>query len=477
MSKKKTDIPYWAKLGHQKPVSRRDFLAAGLLPFVAEMFIPAWWNIFLMPSKAAAQTALNCAGAGGSQMIPFITVNLAGGAAMMSNYVPMDKGGQPLASYSKMGLGDGAVPLELEFGGATFAGNLNGALISKFLEGVRATAAASLANTSFLGVCVRSRDDSGENNFDVSGMVTKAGLAGSSLPNIGSANTRTGIEQLPSTVAPPSPLFVSSYNSIAGALAFTGSLATLSQPQKDKVAKLISRLNASQSAKLIEEPNGSKIKDLLECANIKNEAIVHAGTSNVDPRQNAQVAQVWGINANTGANNRDLIFAAMVYNGLLGQAGSVNLNMGGYDYHDNTRTTGNQRDRDAGVLVGRILETARILQKPLFLYVTSDGAVVSAESATDRQSPWTSDRGIAGGSYILMYNPSGRVQTTGFQIGNFTKDQVVDDTFVIGNSAQLAAQAVFANYLKFNNKMDLFDKVVLRNGLGTADLNSVIKVA
>ncbi|MBX2988000.1 MAG: hypothetical protein KF802_08880 [Bdellovibrionaceae bacterium] len=476
MSKEKKDIPLWAKTGHARPVTRRDFLAAGLIPFAASALLPSWMSLFLASPEAQAQSALNCS-SGNSAWIPFITLNLAGGAAMMSNYLPMNAAGAPIASYSKMGLGNKDVPIAREFGNVPFAGEMNGQLLSRFLDGVRATAAASLSNTAFMGLCVRSRDDSAENRFDVSGMAHVAGLAGSRLPNLGSNDSLSGFDQLPAVVAPPSPLVIRSFNDAANALGFSASLGTaLTQPQREKVAKLVSSLNSSQARKLASFEGGDVLQNLVSCAGIKNEDLIRQGSAAVDPRQNAAIAQLWNINANTGANNRDLVFATMVYNAVSGQSGSANLQLGGFDYHDNSRNTGNTRDREAGLLVGRILETARLLNRPVFLYVTSDGAVSSAESETDRLAPWTSDRGSAGGSYILVYHPAGRIVTTHYQIGSFTDGQAADDKFVIGNNPELAAQAVFANYLQLNRRMDLFERIAGR-GLDSKGLSEVIKIA
>ncbi|RYZ67091.1 MAG: hypothetical protein EOP09_11620, partial [Proteobacteria bacterium] len=75
MSKDKKQIPYWARTGHAKPVTRRDFLSAGIIPFAANIFVPNWISLVL-GNSAQAQTAAACdAGAGG--MIPFVTVNLS----------------------------------------------------------------------------------------------------------------------------------------------------------------------------------------------------------------------------------------------------------------------------------------------------------------------------------------------------------------------------------------------------------------
>lgn len=472
--KMKKEMPLWAQTGHSKPTTRREFLAHGMIPFAASLMAPQFLNLILS-SVANAQAAVVCNGVT-AKWIPFVSLNLSGGAAMASNFVPMKSNGDRLASYSKMGLGDNQVPLVQEFGGANFAGS-NGNLIGKMLEGIRSVASTdTLSNTSFIGVCVRSRDDSGENPFSINGLVTKAGLLGSHLPNLGAQSTITGVNQKPAYITPPTPLVVRSFRDILNSLGYSAALGSqLSNTQKIKLAQLVSKLSESQARKLASVTTGDQIHNLVACAGIKNEELIQEGSSVVDPVKNSTFANIWQLNANSQQNSNNYVFGSMVYNALMGFAGATSLEMGGFDYHNNTRNTGDNRDREAGVAMGRILQSANVLQQPLFLYVTSDGAVVSAES-TARNSPWTSDRGSAGAAYIFIYDPKGRPAVSNHQIGSFTDDQVADDKFVTGNDPARAAQAVFANYLQFNKRLGDLQKVVGRNALETSALNQVVKI-
>ncbi len=473
---KSQEIPSWVKTGHQKPVTRRELLAHGIIPFAGTLFAPQMMQL-LLSSTASAQTATNCT-ASTSNFTPFIHLNLSGGAAMSSNFVPMNSSGGMLASYNKMGLGNNQVPIEREFGGGTFAGTENGALLSKMLEGIRSIADVdTVSRTSFVGVCVRSRDDSSENAANISGLVVKAGLNGSHLPNLGTRASSTGVNDMPAVLLPPTPLVVRSFRDITNSLGYSAAVGTqLNDVQKIKLANLVSGLSRHQSRKLASLSSGQQLQKLVECAGIKNQSLVEGGSGAVNPVQNAGVGTIWQLNANTNQGSNDYVFGSMVYNALLGHAGATGLEMGGYDYHDNSRNTGDTRDRNAGVTIGRILQSAKVLQKPVFLYVTSDGAVNSPESDS-RNAPWTSDRGSAGAAYIFMYDPVRRPEVSSNQIGHFTDAQVADDKFVIGNDVSRAAQAVFANYLQFNKRIGDFNRVVGRNALEASVLSQVIKVA
>ncbi len=466
---------YCLSHGH-RPVTRRELLGAGLMSFTASMTVPTLAGM-MIPRYASAAENCPSSAAGGSAMTTFITLNLAGGAMLAANYLPTDQGRQPLPTYNIMGLGNGSVPVEREFGNVPFAGDDGtGNIISKLLVGIRATASQdTLSKTAFVSVPVRSRDDSGANPFDISGLVAKAGLLGAELPNLGRRQSDTGMNHMYAKVKPPTPLIVGNYSDIDGALNLgaTGPLSNLSEEQRLSVLGLVKKLSETQTTRVLQNAGGRMLSNLVECAIGKNIEIAQAEKPSVDVRQDASLRGVWGVDAGANDNNQDVIFGSMVKAGLIGTAGTVTLERGGYDYHNNTRTTGDQRDQEAGATIGRILESASLFNKKVFLYVTSDGACVSPTS-DDRNAPWRSDRGSAGIVYMLAFDPSGRPETSDHMVGHFTDGQAADNTFVTGGNPELAASAVFANYLKFNNRMDLIQPV-LGTTFNTSQLDQVIK--
>lgn len=455
---------------HGKPVTRRDFLASGLLSFSASFVLPGFLATLARSGSAQAQEVL-CKVVGESGLCPFISIKLSGGMAMSANFLPLDKGGQLLQSYSKMGMGLGAsLPVSYEFANkATFFAN------SGLLQGVRAQATAlTLADANFVGVCVRSQDDSSGNKADITGLVAKAGLNGSLLPNLGRANTATGVGQQFAYVSPPAPLVVGRYEDIPGSLGVSGSLSVLNQTQKSNLFKGIQGLSSSQATALQNMTGGDLLKKLLGCANAANtNLIANAQSLDINPLVNAEFSQIWGINNNTNKSAENFVCATMVYNAIKGNTSTINLEKGGYDYHDGTRTSGDARDLEAGILIGRVLQSLALMGKKGFIVVTSDGSVSSAESDI-AGSPWVSDRGSAGSAYMIGYDPAGAHQVKASQLGHFTSGQAVDDTFLIGDSAELAAAAMFVNYLAFNGKLNLVESLLPRV-FTTADIDLVAK--
>jgi hypothetical protein len=466
-------------LSHGKaPLTRRDFLGAGLISFTASMTLPGLAGM-LIPRQAYAQASDCPSSVAGVNLASFVTLNLAGGGMLAANYVPTDSGGQFLASYNKMGMGNGSLNIEREFGNVPFAGDDGtGVLISKLLTQLRAnTSQATRDKTAFVAIPVRSRDDSGMNLFDATGMVSKAGLIGSELPNLGKRASDTGINQMYAKVKPPTPLTVGSYTDIDGALNLgaTGPLATMDDAQKISLLKLVSNLNESQVNNVNANAGGRMLASLVNCSSSKNIELAEREKPSVDIRQDATLAGIWGVNTGSNNNTQGVIFGSMVKAGLMGTAGTVSLEIGGYDYHNGSRTTGDQKDGEAGAAIGRILETAATLGKKVFIYVTSDGATVSPVSEA-RNAPWQSDRGEAGMAYVIAFDPAGRPSTSGHQIGQFTSGQAVDDKFITGGNPELAASAVFANYLKFNKRMDLLAPII-GSTFNSSQLDQVIKFA
>jgi hypothetical protein len=464
MSRNRKDIPMWAKLGHAKPTNRREFLATGVLPFAAWAVGPSLLTL-LNPERAFG--ADNCAAASSKTFIPFITVNLAGGASLAGGVVAKNLDGGNLSSYSKLGQGNGpgiSYNPEKEFGNVEFAGTAIGGsttgLVSKFLTGVRDPRAqnmriAALDNTAFVWQAVASGDDSSANPVDITGLVLRMGLTGNKLPNLGRADTSTGIGQKPSMYPPPAPFVVGSVNDLANALGYASGLAGLKTEQKTALARVISSLSASQVRRIGQTDGATVVTQLVECAGIKNIDLIATGGGDVNPfavggMLSGDLAKIWNINVND-KTSQDATIGAMVYNGLVGNASTININLGGFDYHDNTRTTGNTRDLSAGAVVGKILETAAYLKKPCFVYVCSDGATTSSEAST-ADAPWVSDRGISGMQYMLTYDPTKRIETTASHIGGFNDGQAADGRFVTAANAELAAQAVFANYASLNGE-------------------------
>jgi hypothetical protein len=243
--------------------------------------------------KAHGQDLL-CATGAVSDLCPFITVNLSGGAALSANFVPHDKGKQLLSSYSKMGLGSGAsLTLIKDFANQApfYAG-------SGFYQGLNQSSTSLVRMmAAFVGVNYRSMDDSSANKQDLSGLVLKAGAKGSMLPNLGiNSQNGTGTKNMHAFVMPSAPLYVRRFEDIRGALQLGGVLSALDSTQQTKMLQAANSMSSMQQTKYMQMTAGQMLGQLFGCANLDNTKLIsNAGSANIDPLMNPAFSTIWGI--------------------------------------------------------------------------------------------------------------------------------------------------------------------------------------
>lgn len=447
---------------HPKPTTRREFLSTGLLGFSGSIMAPSILNVLARPEFAFGQNNDSCQVAGAA-MPAFVVVNLSGGNSISGNLPPLGEDRQPLLRYDLLGLGsDQGVFTNDTLGsnmfqpGVRVSGTRNaGVPMGHMFLGISLRAAqTTIDKTTLVNACTASGDDTSNNPADPTGGVLAAGLTGDLLPNLGTRDgTGTGVGQLPAIVRPAAPLIVRNYTDISGALAPAGTLATrLTAPRRKKLLELVNSLSGSQ-ARTVASPgsaSGTMLAKVVECATGKNIELAANTSPGIDPGEDASVAAIWGINpANkAGANYAQ---AAMVYNALKGNSSTCSIDLGGNDYHGNGRANQNTTDLRNGELIGRVLETAAVMNKPVFIYVVSDGSVSSPRDSAYGVGA-TNDSGTRGEVLFLAFHPTSRpgVKNDAFkhQLGFYTPGQGASDDTVVGTPQKAAAAAV-ANWLSF----------------------------
>ena len=460
---------------HPKPTTRRQFLSSGLLGFSGSLMAPSILNVLARPEFAFGQADQSCAVAG-SGLPAFIVVNLSGGNAISGNLPPLGEDREPLPRYDLLALGSNADVFSNDSLGSNWfqpgvriAGTRNaGVLMGHMWLGVGLRASqTTIDKTTLVNACTASGDDTSNNQADPTGGVLAAGLNGDVLPNLGTRDgTGTGVGQQPAIVRPNAPLIVRNFTDITGALGPAGTLASrLTPDRRTKLLQLVNSLSGSQ-ARTVATPGsatGTMLAKAVECATGKNiELATQDVASAVDPGLDPGVAAVWGINP---ANKAGATYAqaAMVYNALKGNAATCSIDLGGNDYHGNGRANQNTTDQRNGELIGRILETAAVMNKPVFIYVVSDGSVSSPRDSAYGVGA-TNDSGTRGELLFLAYHPNGRprVKDDRFkhQIGFYTTGQGASDQTVVG-TVQKGAAAAVANWLSFagGNNLSKFESI------------------
>lgn len=446
------------KFPHGRPTSRRDLLKSGALSFAASFTAPTLLETLMMSNVAHAQNVA-CA-----QSPVFVGVKANGGMNMLGNAIVMGSNGDLIDTYSQVGGGPRSElinRLSTVFGNAKFFDG------SQVLAGIQQEAAATtLLNTTQVTIPVASTDDSDTNAFDITYYITKLGVVGSILSNLGVRQTLTGLAQQPALdKAPPTPLPVNSVNDIADALTVRGSLAVLSDAQKSRVFQLINKLSESQARSLASQTGGQVLQQLVNEATGTNTTLVGSTTAGIDPLQDQTVSGAFNTlwqNGNqnlnqAGAGDDTRVYSSMVYNALKGNAGTVNLEIGGADYHGQGRQTQDAKDLEVGVLIGRVLQSAAIMQRPVMVMLTTDGSV-GAPAGSAAGAAFTGDRGQGGAIMLFAYHPLARPASTdrngavNHQIGFIRGQAGVDTDFLTGNNPALAGLAAAVNFASFAGK-------------------------
>lgn len=491
---------------HALPISRRDFLTTGLLTFSGVMMGPSVLNMF--GQQALAQTVCSSANNLPANWPGFLHINVAGGYGMSGNFLaqkvlnknlPLNLLNEApnladLADYRRVGLGLGrnSAAGSLNVSTTLFANKFPAVLppaatptvggqVFQRISEVSTTGAKKTAVTSIL---VASMDDSSTNKFGPQGMIlallNKMSAKFQIYPHLSTSNsaTNTGVNQVNAArdLRPMAPIIVDSaadVNNILGIsnggtetaenIIFSKEENSLSKELVDGVSKEQNRTLASTLSDLTD-----KFKSIFAEATSKNVDNVNCPAPVFDPFKHddptvaPQLAAVWtnvqnilnNANSNTGPNGNVIRngtdaggIATLVYSAVKGYAGSVGINLGGYDYHGRGRQNQDGADAKVGAIIGGALETAELLKKPLFIFVTSDGAVGANESDAPFQA-FTSDRGIGGSCLMFMYHPTRNLADMDTQLGYFNDGNGAgDDTLV--SSPERATTAAFYRYLKF----------------------------
>ena len=227
----------------------------------------------------------------------------------------------------------------------------------------------------------------------------------------------------------------------------------------------------------------ASLKNQVRCAYVKsaNATATFGDPSALDPTQDKLINGGTGtaIFTATDFQDGDVQKTATVMKLVLqGFAGAGTITMGGYDYHDGTRATGEMRNFKAGQMIGAVLEYAQRVNKPVMIYVFSDGSLSSTGMADNSVAGrgklgWQGDNSSVSSTFFLAYSPAGRPTlrngVAGQQIGYYTSDgSVVGTSSPVANSVPSLVQAVILNYMGLLGTDSQFPTLFAGQGLGGA---------
>ena len=507
---------------HPLPVTRRDFVAAGFLSGPAMVIGPAWLGALLKASRAEAGVPLSpdiqaLLGSGQCNVptaaggLPFICFDLAGGANLVGSEVLVGvQGGQTnflsTAGYGKLGVPGNMVPTSSANIDASLGllWHADGAIKRGILS--KATTPATAAGTNGAVICAMSQNDTQNNPHNPMYGIAKAGAQGLLLTLAGTESTVSGgNSQAPMALVDPAlqPTTISQ-PSDATALVNTGGASA--DPVAVAVLESQARIsggttpyqsgNTGSFGGALSAPNGSTpgvqlysdpvtdsaLKNQVRCAYVKsaNTAAVFGNPAALDPTQDPNiVGGTTPIFTASDFMDNDVQKTASVMKLVLdGFAGAGTITLGGYDYHDGTRATGEGRNFKAGQMIGAVLEYAQRVGKPVMIYVFSDGSLTSTgmvDSSTGGRGKlgWQGDNSSVASTFFLAYSPKGRPQlrngTAGQQIGYFGSDgSVVSTSSPAANAVNQLVQVVILNYMGLLGTDAQFPTLFSTQSLGSA---------
>ena len=503
---------------HSRPRTRREFVAQGFLTGAATIVGPSLLGLLANPRAARAglsgdiQTAVAACGiTTGAGKIPFICFDLAGGGNIAgSNVLVGGPKGQldflSVAGYNKLGLPGSMVPSPSAAGNfidSTFG--LRYHSDSAHLRGMKTrTGAKAMANTMGTVIPALSQNDTNVNPHNPMYGIYAYGARGGLLDLIGSTSSMSGGNSMaPMTMMIPSaaPVKISSASDSKG-LVNTGQLSTLLPLQSDVTAVMesVKRISDAKYAKVTAYPNSVPNGAALNAA-----ALGPTGTSACGYTKAAYVVDTYG---NPASVNPDIdpiivgsggIFTTAEYQGssdfqktaavmklvIDGNAAAGTIEMGGFDYHSGNRADGEAKDFNVGVCIGACLEYAARKNKPVMIYVFSDGSLSSSgmidSSVGGRgKGVWTGDNQNVAATYFLVFDPKAKplpAQSNpekSLQIGNFNSDGSLNTSgSPAGNDVFNLVQMVVLNYIALHGAgaagafANLYPTQPLNNTLGT----------
>jgi hypothetical protein len=493
---------------HKAPMTRRDFISAGLKTGGHAVAGLSLYSLLANPNKANAALSSDMEAlrdscgisAQGAGKIPFISFDLAGGANISgSNVLVGGLGGQQdflsTAGYSKLGIPGDMAPnianpdtmlsdfINTDLG---LAFHSDSAFLRGILEKVSPETAANIN-----GAVIPSRSDNDTSNNPHNPMyaIAAAGANGSLMPLIGSRNTDSG----GNSMAPASfidlslrPTKIDRPSDVTGLVDVGDLFDIFSKDDAVAVMESIQRVSAQKMGKVDSQvTRDDVIKDMVNCGYVKSADLTDrfGDPSTLDPTSDLDIVGDGAIFTTDEYNNENEFqktasIMKLVVNGF---SGAGTITMGGFDYHTGDRSTGELRDLRAGRCMGACLEYAARRNQPLMMYVFSDGSVASNgridESADGRgKGEWTGDNSSTGASFFLVYNPTGKPQLMGAtaeqnaiqqQIGFMRPDASVETASApSANNVNLLVQTVLLNYMALHGQQGQFSSLVPGQGLG-----------
>jgi hypothetical protein len=462
---------------HPRPRTRREFLAQGFLTGAAWIAGPSLLGLF-SSSEARAQAVISCGLGAAGNKIPFLVFDLAGGASLAGSNVLVGTQTQldPLSpqGYTKVGLPAGRTPVDPQFVDTSLGLAFHSE--SALLRGIKARATqTTLDRVNGCVFCARSDNDTGNNPHNPIYGIHASGAEGALLALVGTESSDSGGNStIPMSMFDPSarPTKVASPGEARG-LVDTGQLVTL-LASSDDAAAVMAAAESISGSKVAKLPETELVKALINCSYQETTELVQrfGDPNQLDPAQDPLLTAI--ISPGELSQSEFRKTAAIMKLVLAGFAGAGTIEFGGYDYHDGTRRTGERKDEIAGQAIGAALQYAAATNRPLAIYIVSDGSL-SSDGVVDNtvdgagKLVWRGDNSDTSSTVMLVFDPDGRpgLTSVGHQIGRYRASGSVETAASpIADSVNSLAEAAVLNYLALHGEVGRFTSVLPGARLG-----------
>jgi len=511
---------------HPRPVTRRDFLAAGMLGAQGMVLGSAWLGS-LLKAQAARAAGLDadiaallaqgqCNVPSGSGSLPFIVFDLAGGANLVGSEALVGVQGGQANFLSTAGFGKLGVPGNMVPTSSTFVSSALGLLWHSdgaILRGILTKASvATQAGVNGAVIPAMSQNDTQSNTTNPIYGIAEAGAKGTVVNLVGTNSSVSGGNSMalmytiqpalqPTTIrqpsdaialapvppggGPPDPLAIAELESETRISAGTGPYQGAGSTGSEFSGALASPSGSTPGVQLI--PGGGStdaaLKNQVRCSYVKaaNTAnIFAAGPAGLDPTQDPLIiGGTTPIFTAADFQSQDVQMTASVMKLVIdGYAGAGTISMGGYDYHDGSRATGETKNFTAGQMIGAVLEYASRKGTPVMIQILSDGSLtansmVDTSTAGRNKLGWQGDNSAVAATLFLVFSPKGRPVlrngVAGQQIGYFSSDgSVVSSSSPAANSINQIPELIMLNYMGLAGTDAQFPTLFPMQGLGTA---------
>jgi hypothetical protein len=447
---------------HPRPITRRQLMGAGFLSGPAIVLAPAWLGALLKSQRAGAATnpsldgdisgmattdcnlqkPTNSAAMGTTGPVPFITIDLAGGANLMGSEALAGMAGSPTnfistAGYNKLGVPGSMVPTSTTFIDMTLGLPFHSD--SAILRGIKTKASATaLAKVNGVVIPAISQNDTNSNPLNAMYLIAKA-LAGfpaavqygqlvtlvGTNSTVSGGNSAAPAQYVNSTIQPTRVATSADTTALVGSSTGVASQDTIWELESQArisagnnpapapggatlatfnlgqgTAAQMSQIGSTTLSTAVAPPGGTTpnpadvaaaaaadlaAKEQVRCAYVKTAftAATSKGPDSVNPDKDPLII---------GAGNS--IFTAMDYTDpdvkktaavmklvMNGFAGAGTIVLSGYDYHSGNRADGETKNMHAGVIIGAIIAYADAVGTPVMINIISDGSLTSTGMA------------------------------------------------------------------------------------------------